>query len=123
PAPPAAGTPGGLGLSEPYSHGVDRLHVLYKYRKVVACAILLSVLVGIVLTYTTATAYLGAAVVRAEPDSPKVVATPAAQAPSGGDPESFMQSELSLLRSRDLERRVVRTLRLDRDPQLEVPLR
>src|ERR1700730_5031712 len=100
--------PGDPGLTEPHVRGLDRLHVLYKYRQMVLSATILVLGGGIVQTYTTATAYMGTAIVRAEPDSaPAIAMSTAPQGPGRIDPDAFMRSELGVLQSRDLKRRVV----------------
>src|SRR5204863_7243367 len=61
------GAAGGPGLAEPDVHVLDRLHVLYKYRRVMISVTLLVLIAGIVQTYTTTPAYQATIQVRAEP--------------------------------------------------------
>jgi succinoglycan biosynthesis transport protein ExoP len=124
-APPAAlvtSVPGGLAPDEPQVQGIDRLHVLYKHRKLVTLAALLGLAAGVVQTYTTPTSYMATAIVRADPDTPPLIATNPAAA-GGTDTESFVRSEMSVILGRDLKRRVVRKLKLDQNPQLATLLR
>jgi succinoglycan biosynthesis transport protein ExoP len=123
PAVPVTGLPGGQGLGDqPDVHVLDRLHVLYKYRKAMISIIVLVLMAGIAQTYTTTPAFLGTAKVRVQPNSSQINATQTAtQMMNPIDPAAFMLTELQVLRSRDLRVAVVRKLRLDQDQTFMAP--
>jgi uncharacterized protein involved in exopolysaccharide biosynthesis len=77
----------------------------------------LGLLAGLVVNYMTATAYMATTVVSVEPDASQFAVPTTPQAPGGLDSERFAQTESNTIRSRDLERRVVRKLRLARSPR------
>jgi capsular exopolysaccharide synthesis family protein len=81
----------------------------------------LGLLAGLVVNYMTATAYMATTVVSVEPDASQFAVPTTPQAPGGLDSERFAQTESNTIRSRDLERRVVRKLRLDQNPQFDIP--
>jgi capsular exopolysaccharide synthesis family protein len=119
---PVTGLPGG-GLGEqPDVHVLDRLHVLYKYRKAMISVLLLVLVAGILQTYTTTPAFRATAKVRAEPETAQISAVQQAQQMlQTVEPEAFMQTELAMIQSRDLKLRVVRKLRLDQDKGFLTP--
>src|SRR5688572_22711889 len=122
PAVPVTGLPGG-GLGEqPDVHVLDRLHVLYKYRKAMISVLLLVLIAGILQTYTTTPEYRAIAKVRAEPETAQIGAVQQAQQMlQTVEPEAFMQTELTIIQSRDLKLRVVRKLGLDKDKDFLTP--
>src|ERR1044071_544131 len=99
---PVTGMPGGPGPVESQEQGLDRLRVLYRHRKLIIGTLLLGLAAGVIQTYSTPTVYRATTVVRADPDS-------TALASAGG----------ATVAGRDLQRRVVRTLQLAQNPQLE----
>ena len=120
PAVPVTGLPGVPVEQE--VHVLDRLHVLYKYRKAMISVTLLVLIGGIVQTYTTTPAYRSVAQVRVEPEGATITAlAEAQQMMASSDPESFLQTELNVLQSRDLKRKVVRALQLDKNPEFITP--
>jgi succinoglycan biosynthesis transport protein ExoP len=120
PAVPVTGLPGAPVEQE--VHVLDRLHVLYKYRKAMISVTLLVLIGGIVQTYTTTPAYESTAQVRVQPESQSILALQQTQQTlASADPESFMQTELSVLQSRDLTRKVVRKLKLDQEAEFTTP--
>jgi capsular exopolysaccharide synthesis family protein len=122
PAVPVTGVPGGPGFVEPDVHVLDRLHVLYKFRKAMIAVTLLVLVAGVVQTYTTTKEYRAESVVRVEPDTPKIGAAASAQEMiQNYDPEAFMQTELSVINSRDLKLKIVRSLHLDTNQQFLTP--
>src|SRR4051794_12502660 len=95
PAVPVTGVPGGPGMVEPDVHVLDRLHVLYKYRKAMISVTALVLVAGILQTATTTPAYKSTASVRAEPENAGQVTalSQTQQALGSTDPEAFMQTE------------------------------
>src|SRR5262245_44661555 len=122
PTVPLTGLPGGPGMVETEVHVLARLHVLYKYRKSMLSVLFLVLVGGIIQTYTTTPAYESTAQVRVEPESATITAlAQTQQMMASADPESFMQTELSVLQSRDLKRKVVRSLKLDQNGEFTRP--
>ncbi len=123
PAVPVTGLPGGGLGDQPDVHVLDRLHVLYKYRKAMISVLLLVLVAGILQTYTTTPAFRATAKVRADPETAQISAVQQAQQMlQTVEPEAFMQTELTVIQSRDLKLRVVRKLRLDQDGDFLAPI-
>ncbi len=116
-AVPVGGVPGAPNFSEPEVHLLDRLSVLYKYRRVIISVTLLVLVAGVAQTLTTTPEYQATALIRAEPDTSTTAALQSAQQALYPDTDYFMQTELQVLRSRDLARSVVRGLHLVDDPE------
>jgi uncharacterized protein involved in exopolysaccharide biosynthesis len=113
PATPAA--PASAG-GDP--HLFDRLSVLYKYRWAAIAVFMLVVSWVMVDSYTRIPAYRAMARVLVE-DPNADIATPteiARNVPSG-DPEMYMQTQLRIMKGRDLAQRVASKLDLQRIPE------
>ncbi|HLB44982.1 MAG TPA: GumC family protein, partial [Candidatus Limnocylindrales bacterium] len=97
-------------------HLLDRLSVIFRYRHVVVAVLVLVMVAAVVQTYTTVPQYRAAASVQIEEDRPAV---PGFQNTDYyyQDPEVFKNTQYSILRSRDLARKVVRRLDLANAPQ------
>ncbi len=106
-APPAM--PGGDGDV----HLLDRLSVVYRYRRLVISVILLVVIGGVVQTFSTVPRYKATAAVEIAEDRPLSSSLrDVEQQIYYQDPEVHMETQLSVLRSRDLARVVVKQLDL-----------
>src|SRR5688500_12502332 len=106
-APPAM--PGGDGDI----HLLDRLSVVYRYRRLVISVILLVVIGGVIQTFSTVPRYKAVAVVEIAEDRPfSSSLRDVEQQIYYQDPEVHMETQLSVLRSRDLARLVVKQLDL-----------
>ena len=106
-APPAM--PGGDGDV----HLLDRLSVVYRYRRLVISVILLVVIGGVVQTFSTVPRYKATAAVEIAEDRPLSSSLRDVEAQIYyQDPEVHMETQLSVLRSRDLARIVVKQLDL-----------
>lgn len=93
---------------------------IFQHWKVMAGVIILSLVAGTARTYTTPAEYKSSAVVRAEPELVGVTALNAIVRNGQTllpDTEYFMQAEKAVLGSRDLQRRVVRKLKLTKNPE------
>jgi capsular exopolysaccharide synthesis family protein len=92
-------------------HLLDRLGVVFRYRRVVITVLAVVVIGAIVQTFTTVPLYRATARVQIEEDRPSV--TGFQDAPSAyPDPEVYKNTQYSILRGRDLTRKVVRKLDL-----------
>src|ERR1039457_227190 len=109
PASPLSGLPGGPEGGGSEVHILDRLSVVYRYRKVVVTVVTLVIVAGVVQTYTTIPEYQATATVEISKDRPAVSGLVEAD---DSDVEAFRATELSILQSRDLARRVVKPLEL-----------
>jgi capsular exopolysaccharide synthesis family protein len=113
PAPAATGTPQGV---EP--HLFDRISVLYKYRWASFTVFLLVVGWVMVDSYTQVPHFGATARVLVE-EPGNDIATPSdiAQTVSVADPEMYMQTQLRIMRGRDLALRVSQQIDLSRVPE------
>jgi capsular exopolysaccharide synthesis family protein len=106
-APPAM--PGGDGDV----HLLDRLSVVYRYRRLVISIVLLVVIGGVIQTFSTIPRYRATAVVEIAEERPLSSSLrDVEQQIYYQDPEVHMETQLSVLRSRDLARVVVKQLDL-----------
>ena len=116
-AQPAGGPPHGLPpgfrgfQAETDVHLLDRLGVVYRYRRIVLTAFALVMIGAVVQTYTTIPLYRAAARVQIEEDRPAIAGFQD-QSVSYQDPEVIKNTQYSILRGRDLARKVVRKLDL-----------
>src|SRR5687768_2387950 len=112
-APPATGAP---QVAEP--HLFDRISVLYKYRWASITVFLLVVGWVMVDSYTQVPRYRASARILIE-EPGNDIATPSEitrNAPLS-DPEMFMQTQLRIMRGRDLALRVSQKIDLSRVPE------
>jgi len=105
PAAPVSGLPGGQGPGEGGEvHLLDRLSVLYRYRKIVITVVIVVLLAGFVQTMTTTPEYRAYASVQIDPERglPGV---------AGAEPyeetSTLMATQVQALRSKDLIRTIV----------------
>lgn len=118
PAMPVSGVPGGPGgYGESEVHLLDRLSVIYRYRKVVLAVIIIVLIGGAVQTYTTTKEYRATAIIQIDPDRAAVPGLAAALLYNSDDEEYQMETELSRLRSHQLARKVATALDLANNPE------
>jgi polysaccharide biosynthesis transport protein len=112
PMPPDA--PGG----DSDVHLLDRLSVVYRYRRLVVSIVAIVLVAGIVQTFTTVPRYRATAVVEVAEERPLSSSLrDIEQQFTIQDPEVYMETQLNVLRSRDLARTVVRKLKLGEHPE------
>jgi capsular exopolysaccharide synthesis family protein len=107
PATPVPGLPGAPGSADGEIHLLDRLSVLYRYRKIVLSVILVVMVAGTVQTLTTTAEYRSTSTVRIDDDR---MASPGFQMNAEyiyGEAESQLATEMEILRSRDLIKSIV----------------
>ena len=117
--PAQPGTPGG----QPYSpenevHLLDRLAVLYRYRRLCATVFVLVTAAMIIQGYSSVKVYQAQA--RILIDDERATAVPGLQNEQNQfyeDPEPYFQTQYKILKGRDLTRRVVRKLHLEQVPE------
>jgi succinoglycan biosynthesis transport protein ExoP len=111
--PPSTPAPAGPHAGEP--HLFDRLSVLYKYRWAALALFMLVVSWVMVDSYTRVPAYRAVARVLVE-DPNTDIATPSEIARSApiSDPEMYMQTQLRIMKGRDLAQRVASKLDMNR---------
>lgn len=105
PAAPVSGLPGSHGPGEGEVHLLDRLSVIYRYRKVVITVILVVLIAGVVQTMTTTPEYRASANVQVDDER---------GLPGVGNQEQIYQdttillaTQVQALRSKDLIRTIV----------------
>jgi capsular exopolysaccharide synthesis family protein len=114
-APPLGLPPGFGGFQvEGDVHLLDRLGVVYRYRRIVITVLGLVMVGAVVQTYTTVPLYRAAARVQIEEERPPIQGFQDSQA-SYQDPEVYKNTQFSILRGRELARKVVRKLDLGRN--------
>ncbi len=115
PASPVAGLPGGHAPGEGEVHLLDRLSVIYRYRKVVLTVVLVVIVAGFVQTMTTTPEYRAEATVTISADR----ALPGLQTIDQAyvDMAEQLETEMQALRSRDLVRTTVGPLGLANNPE------
>ena len=107
PATPVSGLPGAPGSGDGEIHLLDRLSVLYRYRKIVLSVIVVVMVAGTVQTLTTTAEYRATSTVRIDDDR---MASPGFQMNAEyiyGEAESQLATEMEILRSRDLIKSIV----------------
>jgi succinoglycan biosynthesis transport protein ExoP len=104
PAAPISGLPGGQGPGDGEVHLLDRLSVLYRYRKIVITVVVVVMLAGVVQTMTTTPEYMAYATVQIDPDRnlPGVASAELVEENS-----TVMATQVQALRSKDLIRTIV----------------
>jgi polysaccharide biosynthesis transport protein len=104
PAAPVSGLPGGQGTGDGEIHLLDRLSVLYRYRRIVITIVIVVMLAGVVQTMTTTPEYRAEASVQIDPQR---------GLPGVGETEPFeetstlMATQVQALRSKDLIRTII----------------
>ncbi len=119
PAPPRAGTSAPVtGLSEP--HLLDRLAVLYKYRWLAATVFVLIVGWFMVDSYTKIPRYRATARILIEDQGSDSAATSDLMRGTAAyqDPEIYMQTQLRIMRGRELAQRVAQKANAQSVPEL-----
>src|SRR5256885_9117031 len=115
-ASPAGG--GGGQFVESEVHLLDRLAVLYRYRRLCVTVFILSTTAMIIQGYTNIQMYQ--ALARLEINDERSTAVPGLQNDQNTyyeDPEPYFSTQHKILKGRDLTRRVVRKLKLDTVPE------
>jgi capsular exopolysaccharide synthesis family protein len=104
PAAPVSGLPGGQGPGDGEIHLLDRLSVLYRYRKIVITVVIVVLLAGVVQTMTTTPEYRAEARVQVDPERglPGVASSEPYEETS-----TLMATQVQALRSKDLIRTIV----------------
>ncbi|MDQ3068780.1 MAG: polysaccharide biosynthesis tyrosine autokinase [Acidobacteriota bacterium] len=117
---PSGMPPGMTGGGEGDMHLLDRLSVLYRYRRLVISIVVLVVIGGVVQTFTTVPRFRAASVVEIAEERPLSSSLRDVQQQiSYQDPEVHMETQVSVLRSRDLARVVVKKLDLGTHPEFQ----
>src|SRR6188474_2624619 len=110
--PPPTAMPGGS------EHLFDRLSVLYKYRWAAMAVFALVVSWVMVDSYTRIPAYRASARVLVEdPNADVATPTEIARSVPVADPEMYMQTQLRIMKGRDLAQRVAQKLDMNRVPE------
>ncbi len=126
---PAAGVPYGLPpgfagfQAEPEVHLLDRLGVIYRYRRIVGTVFGLVMVGAIVQSYTAVPLYRATARVQIEEERPPIAGFQEAPVSVYQDPEVYKNTQYAILRGRDLARKVVRQLDLANNPAFTAALR
>src|SRR5438045_125140 len=122
-SPLHAGSSHGQGSAPHYAadtdvHLLDRLAVLYRYRRICVTTFVLVTAALIIQGYSTVQMYQAQARLLIEDE--RSTAVPGLQNDANTyyeDPEPYYQTQYKILKGRDLTRRVVRKLRLDTVPE------
>lgn len=123
PAVPYGLPPGFAGFqAEPEVHLLDRLGVLYRYRRIVGTVFGLVMIGAVVQTYTTVPLYRATARVQIEEERPPIAGFADASVAVYQDPEVYRNTQYAILRGRDLARKVVRRLDLANQPAFRAAL-
>ena len=116
--PMPAGMPATGGESD--VHLLDRLSVVYRYRRLVISIVLLVLAGGVVQTFTTVPRYRAVAVVEISEERPLASSLRDIEASwTYVDPAVYMETQQNVLRSRDLARVVVKKLDLANHPEFK----
>ena len=118
PPAPALGPGGAQYTPENDVHLLDRLAVLYRYRRLCATVFVLVTAAMIIQGYTNIKIYQAQA--RVLIDDERSTAVPGLQNEQNSyyeDPEPYFQTQYKILKGRDLTRRVVRKLHLETVPE------
>jgi len=125
--PPDSGASGGGGASTPAApqfvpendvHLLDRLAVLYRYRRLCVTVFVLVTAAMIIQGYSNIQIYVAQARILIEDE--RSTAIPGLQNDSNTyyeDPEPYYQTQYKILKGRDLTRRVVNRLHLEKVPE------
>jgi capsular exopolysaccharide synthesis family protein len=111
PASPVSGLPGAPG-GDGEVHLLDRLSVLYRYRKIVFSVVLVVMVAGVVQTLTTTPEYRSTATIQIEEDRPAAPGFAMTSEYLFGEAESQLQTQIQILQSRDLIKTIVGPLDL-----------
>lgn len=114
PAAPISGLPGGPGEGE--VHLLDRLSVIYRYRKVVVTVIIVVLIGGAIQTMTTTPEYRATAQVQID-DERSLPGLSLSNEQSWIENSTLMSTQIQAMRSKDLVRTIVPTLRLTELPE------
>src|SRR5436190_23090716 len=117
---PAPGVSGASQFVVPESevHLLDRLAVLYRYRRLCVTVFILTTAAMIIQGYTNVQMFQAQA--RLEINDERSTAVPGLQNDQNTyyeDPEPYFQTQYKILKGRDLTRRVVRKLHLETVPE------
>jgi capsular exopolysaccharide synthesis family protein len=118
PSTSPAGGGSGQFVAESEVHLLDRLAVLYRYRRLCVTVFILSTTAMIIQGYTNIQMYQ--ALARLEINDERSTAVPGLQSEQNAyyeDPEPYFSTQHKILKGRDLTRRVVRRLKLDTVPE------
>lgn len=115
PAAPVSGLPGVHGPGEGEVHLLDRLSVIYRYRKIVITVILVVLVAGIVQTMTTTPEYRATASVQVDDERGLPGVSTMEQVYQ--DTTTLMSTQVQALRSKDLIRTIVGPLNLAQVPE------
>jgi capsular exopolysaccharide synthesis family protein len=111
----------GPPIADPDVHVLDRLNVIFKYRYVALSVLALVVLGSLLRTYTTTPLYRAQARLLIElEDERNAVMAGTMNAPNAEylqDPEPYYNTQYRILMGRELGRRVVQRLQLERVPE------
>jgi len=113
--------PGGAPLAQPYSgdsdiHILDRLAVVYRYRRIAAAVFVLTTAAMMIQGYTTLKMYRAQARLLIEDE--RSTAVPGVSADNFyEDPDLYYKTQYRILKGRDLTRRVVKQLNLAGVPE------
>ena len=114
----SSGLPPAMPGGEGDVHLLDRLSVVYRYRRLVIATVLLVLVGGVVQTFSTIPRYRATAVVEIAEERPLASSLrDVEQQIAWQDPEVHMETQLNVLRSRDLARIVVKQLDLKTHPE------
>lgn len=105
PAAPVSGLPGGHGPGDGEVHLLDRLSVIYRYRKVVITVILVVLVAGVVQTMTTTPEYRAGA--RVQVDDERGLPGVNSMEQVYQDTTILMATQVQALRSKDLIRTII----------------
>ena len=112
-APPGMPSTGGEGDI----HLLDRLSVVYRYRRLAIAIVLLVLTGGVVQTFTTPRIFKATAVVEIGEERPLPSSVRDIEQMYWQDPAIYMETQQNVLRSRDLARIVVKKLDLANHPE------
>ena len=118
PAPPAAPPAAALSSAQHEPHLFDRISVLYKYRWA-SIAVFIAVVGWVMVdSYTKIPVYQASARVLIEdPGADLATPTEIQRSVTSTDPEIYMQTQLRIMRGRDLAERVAQKLNLSTVPE------
>lgn len=111
PAAPISGLPGAPGHPEGETHLLDRLSVIYRYRKVVVTVIVVVLIAGVVQTMTTTPEYRASARVQID-DERSLPGLSLGNEQMWVETSTLMSTQVQALRSKDLIRTIVPQLNL-----------
>lgn len=117
PAAPISGLPGAPGHPEGEVHLLDRLSVLYRYRKVVITVIVVVFIAGVVQTMTTTPEYRATAKVQID-DERSLPGLSLGNEQMWVETSTLMSTQVQAIRSKDLIRTIVPQLNLTNVPEL-----